>query len=260
MKIALIQMEIVAGDVASNRSRGLSMAREAASQADIIVLPEIWTTGYALRDVDQWAEDQTSPTITALQELARHTNTTIISGSIPFRCKERIFNGAFVINRAGEIIADYQKIHLFNLMNEQRFFAAGSKRCVFALQDTTAGLAICYDLRFPELFRSMTMDGAKIIFLPSEWPESRGGHWRILAQARAIENQVYICAVNCVGKHRNNVFYGHSMLIAPNGDIIVEGSGQEAILYGLIDLDQVTIMREQMSVWQDRQPELYRWE
>ncbi|WP_312202271.1 carbon-nitrogen family hydrolase [Anaerospora hongkongensis] len=258
MKVALIQMQVTAGDVAGNRARGLAMAREAAQKAEVIVLPEIWTVGYALKNIDQWAEDQAGPTITALQQIAVDAQATIITGSLPYRKDGQIYNGAFVINPAGEIVGDYQKVHLFNLMGEQRFFAPGNKRCTFPLQQTTAGLTICYDLRFPELYRATTQDGATIIFVPAEWPASRGSHWRTLLQARAIENQIYICAVNCVGQHRDNVFYGHSMIISPTGDIIAEGTETEAIIYGEIDIDVVEQVRKSMSVWPDRRPELYR--
>lgn len=258
MKIALIQMKVVAGDGTGNRAHGLAMAEKAAQKADVLVLPEIWTIGYALKDVKQWAEDQSGSTLTALQAIARQSQVTIITGSLPYLQGGRIYNGAFVINAAGDIIGDYQKIHLFNLMGEERFFAPGSKRCVFPLQHTTAGLTICYDLRFPELFRSTTLDGATIIFVPAEWPAARGSHWRTLLQARAIENQIYICAVNCVGQHRENVFYGHSMVVSPNGDIIAEGTDSESIVYAEVDVSVVEQVRKGMSVWQDRRPELYR--
>lgn len=258
MKVALIQMQVIAGNVIENRAHGLALAEEAAQKADVIVLPEIWTIGYALKEIEQWAEEQTGPTITALQLIAKQSQVTIITGSLPYRRDGKIYNGAFVINPAGEIISDYQKVHLFNLMGEQRFFAAGSKRCTFELQHTTGGLTICYDLRFPELFRATTQDGATVIFIPAEWPASRGSHWRTLIQARAIENQIYICAVNCVGQHRENVFYGHSMIVSPNGDIIAEGTGEEAIIYGELDTGMVEQVRKGMSVWQDRRPELYR--
>lgn len=258
MKVALIQMEVVAGAVAENRERGLRLARKAASKADVVILPEIWTTGYSLRNVEEWAEDETGSTLTGLKEIAQTFHTTIISGSIPFRQGGKIFNSACVMNQAGELIACYHKIHLFQFMGEERFFAPGWERCTFPVYGATAGLAICYDLRFPELFRSLTMDGASVIFVPAEWPGARGEHWRTLVQARAIENQVYICAVNCVGQHRGNPFYGHSLLVSPGGDILAKGGDGEEIVYGEIDLDQVSAIRQTMPVWADRRPKMYR--
>lgn len=258
MKVALIQLEVIAGEVARNREQGLALAKEAAKQADILMLPEIWTTGYALREVGKWAEDINGPTITGLRNIAKEQGITIISGSLPFKRDGKVYNSAFVINGTGEVIADYQKIHLFNLMGEERFFAAGDKRTLFPLSNISAGLAICYDLRFPELFRAMAVDGAKIFFIPAEWPAARGAHWRLLNQTRAVENQVYVCAVNCVGRHRENVFYGHSMVVSPNGEIIVEAGNEEGIFYGDIDLAAIEEVRQAMSVWGDRRPELYK--
>lgn len=257
MKVALVQLEVRSGDVESNRQHGLTLAREAADKADIIVLPEIWTTGYGLRNIEQDAEDENGPTITALRELAKTSGRLIISGSIPLRQNNRIYNGLVAINEKGEIICDYQKIHLFSLFNEANFFAAGDKRCVFETNGLKAGAVICYDIRFPELIRSMAMSGAQIIFVPAEWPAARGMHWRLLNQARAVENQVFVCAVNCVGEHKGSPFYGHSMIIDPNGEILAEGSEQQEIVYGEIDLSLIDRVRSNMTVWKDRRPEMY---
>lgn len=257
MKIALVQMEVCSGDVTGNRQRGLALAREAADKADIVVLPEIWTTGYGLRNIEHDAEDENGPTITALKEIAKESRGLIISGSIPFRRNNKIYNGLVVINEQGEIICDYQKIHLFSLFNEANFFAPGEKRCVFETNALKAGAVICYDIRFPELIRSMAMSGAQIIFVPAEWPAARGMHWRLLNQARAVENQVFVCAVNCVGEHRGSPFYGHSLIIDPSGEIVAEGSERQEIVYGEIDLSLIERVRSNMTVWKDRRPELY---
>lgn len=257
MKIALIQLEVISGNVASNRQRGLALAREAAGQADIVVLPEIWTTGYGLCNIEQDAEDQNGPTFTALRQIAKNSGSLIISGSIPFRKNGKIYNGLVIIDKNGQIIGDYQKIHLFSMFNEEQFFAAGDQRCVFETAGLKAGVAICYDIRFPELLRSLVIEGAQILFVPAEWPTARGMHWRLLNQARAVENQAFVCAVNCVGEHKGSPFYGHSMIIDPNGDIIAEGSEQQEIVYGQIDLTAIDRVRNNMTVWQDRRPEMY---
>jgi len=257
MKVALIQMEVISGDVAGNRQRALALAREAAPKADVLVLPEIWTTGYALRDLDVWAEDETGDSVAGLQEIAKEYQVNIVAGSLPWRRPEGIYNGSVVIDRQGKVIADYQKIHLFRKLAEERFFLPGDKRCLFPLDDMKAGLTICYDLRFPELFRVLARDGAEIIFVPAEWPTVRGNAWRVLNQARAIENQVYICAVNCVGQHRGEPFFGHSMLIDPRGKILAEGGEEQEILYGEINRDVLVKARANITVWEDRRPEMY---
>jgi len=143
------------------------------------------------------------------------------------------------------------------MTGEDRFFAAGDRRCLFSVDGVRAGLTICYDLRFPELFRSLTKEGAQVIIMPSEWPAARAEHWQTLIRARAIENQVYVCAVNCVGEHRGKPFCGQSLLIAPGGEIVASGGAEEAIVYGEIDTAVVDGARETMKVWQDRRPEVY---
>jgi predicted amidohydrolase len=258
MKVALIQMTVVAGDVDANRSRGLAMAETAAAQAEIIVMPEIWTTGYALRQVETLAEEETGPTVSAIRELARKRGVTIVAGSLPLKRDGLIYNSSVVIGPQGETKASYDKIHLFSMTGEERFFAPGNRRVTFDHGGLTAGVAICYELRFPELFRSLTMDGAQVVFMPSEWPVARVEHWRTLTRARAIENQVYICAVNCVGEHRGSPFCGHSLLIGPTGDILADGGAEEGIIYGEINAETVAEARKNMQVWQDRRPEAYR--
>jgi predicted amidohydrolase len=257
VKAALIQMEVESGNVAANRERALALASEAAIAADILILPEIWTTGYAVKDIEKWAEDENGPSITGLREIAKSEQVNIIAGSIPWRRPDGIYNGSVVINRQGEIIADYQKAHLFRRLHEEKFFLPGAKRCLFELDGMKAGLAICYDLRFPELFRALARDGAEIIFVPAEWPTVRGEAWRILNQARAIENQVFICAVNCVGEHRDEPFYGHSLLIDPRGRIIIEGGASQEILYGSMNRELLQKARASITVWTDRRPDLY---
>jgi len=257
MKIAMVQMRIAAGEVETNRERGLAMTAEAAGHADIIVLPEIWTTGYALRQVASLAEDENGPTLTGLKAIAARHNVTVVAGSLPLRRHGKIYNEAVVIGPTGATIASYAKAHLFSMYGEERFFAAGDRRCLFAACGIKAGLAICYDLRFPELFRALTADGAQMIFLPSEWPAARLEAWRTLNRARAMENQVYMCAVNCVGEHRGGPFGGHSLLIGPGGEIVADGGREEGIVYGDADPEVVAAARENMKVWQDRNPGVY---
>lgn len=257
MKIAMVQMKVISGNVAENRMRGLTLAAEAARQADVIVLPEIWTTGYGLRNIQEDAEDETGPTFSGLKKIAVDQGVIIISGSIPLRRDDRIYNGLIVIDRSGKTIADYQKIHLFSLFQEANFFAPGNQRCVFEIDGVAAGTVICYDLRFPELIRAMAIDGMKLLFAPAEWPAARGEHWRLMNQARAVENQIFVCAVNCVGEHKGSPFYGHSLLIDPNGKILAEGSGEEEIIIGEIDLTVLESVRKNMTIWQDRRPEMY---
>jgi predicted amidohydrolase len=257
MRVALVQMKVTAGDVAGNRRRGTDLARAAAKNAEVVVLPEIWTTGFSLTNLDKWAEQVPGPTFADLAAIARDAGAAIIAGSVPRKTGGRIYNNAIVIDAAGNIAADYQKLHLCSYLGEDRYFAPGNKRVVFDLGGTKAGLAVCYDLRFPELFRALAIDGAQIIFIPAEWTASRARNWRVLNQARAIDNQIYICAVNCVGRHREFEFHGHSMVVAPDGDIIAEGGADEEIIYCQVEPAMIETVRAARNVWNDRRTDMY---
>lgn len=258
MRIAIIQMTIRAGDVATNRSHGLALLDKAAANADVVVLPEIWTTGYSLGKLAEMAEAEDGPTLSGVRQVASRRGVTVVAGSLPLRCDGRIYNKSVVIGPDGQTVAAYEKLHLFTMLGEERFFAAGQSRQVFDLYGLPAGLAICYDLRFPELFRALALDGAQVIFLPSEWPAARAEPWLTLTRARAIENQIYVCAANCVGEHHGNPFFGHSLLIGPGGEIVAAGGDEEAIIYGDIDPAEVAAARADMQVWPDRRPEAYK--
>lgn len=260
MKIAMIQMQVKAGDVQANRQRGLALVREAASQADVLVLPEIWTTGYQLKELACWAEEADGPVLSELKEIAKAYGVWIITGSLPVRRTTGITNTMFALAPDGTVAADYDKIHMFSLYGEGRFFQPGAKKTVFSLAETRAGLAICYDIRFPELFRSMALAGAQIVFVAAEWPQVRSDHWRLLNQARALENQVFVIAVNCVGEHKGIIFHGHSLLVSPDGSILAEGSDQEDIVIAEVDLTLIGKTRQALTVWQDRRPDLYEYD
>lgn len=258
MKIGLIQMEVIPGEVEKNRSKALVLMNQAVTQGcQLVVLPEIWTTGYALKNIDELAENVDGETLTAMRDFARDRAVEVITGSIPIKDGGKIYNNAFALDRAGHLLASYRKLHLFSLMGEERFFHPGEKTSLFEMSFGKAAMIICYDIRFPELARTLAINGAKALFVPAEWPSLRGNHWRTLNIARAIENQMFVVAVNCVGQHKQNVFYGHSMIIDPWGQILVEGDDREAVLTAEIDWKIVDDVRSQMPVFIDRRPEVY---
>lgn len=257
MKIALLQMEIFEKNTEGNIANGLKLLREAAANSDIAVLPEIWTTGYSLGHLKQEAETIDGATITAVRKIANDYNCAIVAGSVPLKQKDgKIYNTTVVIDKQGSIVASYSKVHLFGLFNEERFFAPGENFDAYELNGILCGSTICYDLRFPELYRRLSLQGAKIIFVPAEWPESRGDIWRLLAQARGAENHNYIVAVNCVGTFKGEPFYGHSMVVDPMGKIIAEGGEHEEIIYCDIDLEYIDKVRQRLNALADVRKEL----
>jgi predicted amidohydrolase len=201
-----------------NIEHALTLLKGVSGRADAAVLPEVWTTGYSLGALHKEAEEPGSPLLVAIAEIAKAGRLAVVAGSVPFRRPDgKIYNTTLVFDKNGDIIADYDKIHMFSLYNEEKYFQPGEKKAQAVLGGINCGLAICYDLRFPELFRALALNGAEAIFLPAEWPSSRGAAWQLLLRARAVENQLYVCAVNCTGKFKNDRFYGHSAIISPSG-------------------------------------------
>lgn len=257
MKIAMIQMNILEKNKTANVNRGFELLTQAASHANVLVLPELWTTGYSLGRIQEDSDNIDSHVVKCLANISKNCQVEIIAGSMPMKFDDKIFNTSLIFSPNGNIYGHYNKIHLFGMFNEQRFFTAGNKRLEMDIANIPSGVAICYDLRFPELFTAMAAKGAKIIYLPAEWPEARGENWRLLLQARALENQIFICAVNCAGTFKGQDFFGHSMLVGPDGKIIAEAGKNEEILYGEIDLNAITFEHSKMNTLSDRRPETY---
>ncbi len=256
MRIAMMQMEVVAGDVRKNTEHAFALLEEAAPQADLLVLPEMWTVGYDFRRLDEQANTPGDALLTALAQWAQKQGKYLLAGSLPTREKGRLYNRSYVYGPQGEI-ASYDKLHLFSLLSEPRRFTAGNRLTLAEVGDVTVGCSICYDVRFPEMYRRLSMDGATLVAIPAEWPTSRLEAWRCLVRARAMENQIYICAVNAVGCYRDNVFAGHSCLVAPDGTYVALAGTEETIIYGTYEPQAVATTRERMSVWQDRRPDIY---
>ncbi|MBD3109767.1 carbon-nitrogen family hydrolase [Bacillus sp. AGMB 02131] len=258
MKIAVVQMDVAFADPEKNFLRAQNWIEEAAENAvDTIVLPEMWNAGYALEELDRLADENGERTKAFLSEQAKKCNVNIVGGSVAVKKNGQYFNTQYVTNRNGDIVAEYDKAHLFKLMDEHLYMNAGEKANVFNIEGVTCGGVICYDLRFPEWIRAHVLKGAQIMFIPAQWPSKRIDHWQLLLQARAIENQCYIVAVNRVGKDPNNEFNGHSMVIAPWGDLLLSGETSEGILYAELDLQEVKRVRDTIPVFNDRRPNLY---
>lgn len=256
-KIALLQMEVVAGEKEQNVRHAFELLNDAAPHADILVLPEVWTTGYRLSRLEEQACREGDDLLLALAEFAQQHQKWIVAGSIPTWEGEAIYNRIHCFGPEG-LLATYDKVHLFSLLAEPQHFQAGRQRQTVDLAGINTGLSICYDLRFPELYRSLCMDGATLLMVPAEWPRARLFPWVQLNIARALENQAYVCAVNAVGTYRDNVFAGHSALIGPDGADIVRGGDKEDILYGEYDSELLANVRKRMSVWADRREDIYK--
>ncbi|MDF2837557.1 MAG: Nitrilase/cyanide hydratase and apolipoprotein N-acyltransferase, partial [Paenibacillus sp.] len=196
-------------------------------------------------------------TVALLSEFGKKHGVYIVGGSIAEKREDGVYNTMLAFDRTGARIGDYSKIHLFRLMAEEKHLQAGDKPGRLTIQGAEAGMMICYDIRFPELARKLALDGAKLLFVPAEWPNPRLHHWRTLLTARAIENQMYVIACNRMGQSGETSFFGHSMVIDPWGEIIAEAGEEECILFADIDLALVDEVRTRIPVFEDRRPSLY---
>ena len=260
LHLALIQMDITIGEPDRNFARLEMLLQEAVQnnpKPDVIVFPEMWNTGYALTEIQQLADVNGERTKALLSSFAKANHVNIIGGSIAEKKEDRVLNTIYAFDREGMEVAEYSKIHLFRLMDEEKFLHSGDQLGRFELEGVPAGAMICYDIRFPELARKLALDGARILFVPAEWPHPRLHHWRTLLMARAIENQMYVVSCNRVGTSGTTSFFGHSMVIDPWGEVLVEGDEAEAILHATIDLEEVVRVRAKIPVFEDRRPNLY---
>jgi omega-amidase len=260
LKIAIIQMDIRFGDTQANYENVTEKIREAAKNAvDFIVLPELWTTGYDLENLDMTADLNGEKVISVISALAKTYHVNILAGSIAKKDVDgNITNTSYVFGRDGGVIGEYSKVHLFRLMEEEKYLTQGNTEGLFQLDETIpCAVNICYDIRFPEWFRNHILKGAKLFVIPAEWPLPRKDHWKALLIARAIENQCYLIACNRSGSDPNNVFAGHSIIINPWGELIAEADEKEQILYGDIDLETLDEFRNRIPVFEDRRTDLY---
>jgi predicted amidohydrolase len=227
--------------------------------ADFAVLPEMWLTGYAFRNLKDLASAHTADTVALVGELAKTYRMNIAAGSFPELENGKIYNSAYVFDRTGDVTERYRKIHLFSYTGEERFMAGGGALPnLVESEDGKYGVTVCYDIRFPEIYRPLGVQGAEMIFVPAQLPHPRLHHWRILLQARAIENQAYVIGCNRVGQVKHLSYFGHSMIIDPWGEVLAEGDEQEAIVWADIDLTTATTIRETMTVFKDRVPPVYQ--
>ncbi|MDA5108500.1 carbon-nitrogen family hydrolase [Brevibacillus thermoruber] len=258
--VALLQMDIAFGRPDLNAAtvrRLVNQLAEAEQQPDLVVLPELWDTGYDLTRLDEIADDNGERAKALLREAAVQLKAHVIGGSVAERRDGRVYNTTFVFDREGNLAGSYSKAHLFRLMDEEKYLAAGEKPGLYILDGQTTGSVICYDIRFPEWLRVHALKGAKVMCVPAQWPHPRLDHWRQLLIARAIENQMYVVACNRVGEGGGNTFCGHSMVVNPWGEVIAEGMQQEEIVYAELDLALVDEVRGRIPVFADRRTELY---
>ncbi len=241
LRVAAIQMQVVSGEPRKNIVRAEAMLNEAARQgAQAALLPELWTTGYALERFEELAEDCAGMTLEFLRGEAKRLGMAIVGGSFPEKRDDGIYSTCYIIGADGSVLADYSKEHLFPLLKEPQFLKAGRPGVVTDTRLGKWGTLICFDIRFPESARQLAYRGARVLWVPAEWPHPRLEHWRTLLRARAIENQLFVVAANRTGQGDNSNWCGHSTIIDPWGNILAEAEEDETVLVadlhmGLVD-------------------------
>lgn len=257
VNISLGQMNIVPGDVRRNTATADAMVSEAGRRgSNLILLPELWSTGYALEQARELANPLNTGIFARMATMATQNKLCLVGSVLEQRGLETSNAAAFFAPN-GRTVGVYRKIHLFRLMEEDRYLQPGTAPLIMGLPWGDTALAICYDLRFPELFRKYAVNGAKLILLVAEWPIERLEHWRALLIARAIENQCYIAACNAAGPCGNTVMGGHSMILDPWGRVVVELGEGPALATAEIDMNVVETTRARIPVLDDRRPETY---
>lgn len=254
--VSIIQMDIALGNPERNRKIAFSLINEAARRgSDVVVLPELWTTGYSLGNIHRLAERTNGITTTRLLDICSRQNIYIV-GSIAEKVEETVYNSATILGPSG-LVGIYRKTHLFRPMNEHKHFTPGSSFDVFQTNIGRIGVIICYDLRFPELARKAALNGAHTLFVLAEWPQSRIMLWQYLLRARAIENQLFVVASNRIGSDGKNIFGGHSMILDPTGAMLVEAGDSELILTCKLNLNLIDETRSYIPCLEDRNPKVY---
>ena len=251
LRVAAIQMEIVSGEPRKNMVRAEALIHDAARQgAQAVLLPELWTTGYALDRFREIAEECAVMTLDFLRETARRLRISIVGGSFPEMGADGVYSSCHIIGPDGADLATYSKEHLFPLLNEPQFLRPGNPGNA---TDTPLGrwaTLICFDIRFPESARQLAYRGARVIWVPAEWPAPRLEHWRTLLRARAIENQLFVVAANRTGQGDNAHWAGHSTIIDPWGNILAEATEEETVLLADLDMSMVDEVRTRIPCFE----------
>ena len=258
MKIAAVQMDMKLDLPQENFAHAEALIRRAAADSpDVILLPETWNTGFCPRaGLAPFCDGDGAETKRRIGALAREHAVNIVAGSVSTLRDGHIYNTAYVFDRTGACIAQYDKTHLFSYQDEDKFYTPGNSLCAFSLDGVPCGLVTCYDIRFPELVRTLALCGIEVLFVPAQWPAVRQQHWETLLAARAIENQFFIAACNSCAL--DTQCGGSSRILDPLGAVLAAADSSETILSAAIDPNMAADTRAKITVYRDRRPELYR--
>jgi len=255
MRVALIQMDLAWEDVAENHRRAARLLANAKEgDAVLAVLPEMFSTGFSM-DADRIAQPPGGPSETFLRGEAGRLGLWILA-SVPERGEPSPRNMAMLVAPDGTVVR-YAKIHPFSYAGEHRVYTAGDRVVTAEIEGVRLTPLVCYDLRFPEPFRTAAAE-TDLFVVVANWPDQRREHWRTLLRARAIENQAYVVGVNRAGEGDGLRYAGDSAAIAPLGETLAEADDREQVLFADIDPEVVRRLRVRFPALDDRRPSAYR--
>ncbi len=259
MKVSCLQMNMKFGLSQENFAHAEQLISEAMTEkTDVLVLPETWNTGFFPKEnLAELSCKDGDVVKKRIGGLAKQYGINIVAGSVSNVRDGNVYNTAFVFNREGACVAEYDKTHLFTPMGEHDYYTGGDHLCRFTLDDVKCGIIICYDIRFPELTRNLALQGMDMLFVVSQWPKERIFHLRTLTTARAIENQMFVVCCNSCGTADKTVFGGNSAIIDPFGKTLALAGETEEIISSICDMQILSDIRGSIPVFRDRRPELY---
>jgi deaminated glutathione amidase len=270
IRVACVQMTS-RQDKAANLARAESLvARAASTGADVVVLPEKWNLVGSADDYRAAAEPlETGESMQAMSHWAKSLGVTLVGGSITERRegRDKLSNTSCVFDSGGELVAVYRKIHLFDVevgghvYRESEAEEPGAEPVVAHAEDWPIGLTVCYDVRFPELYRILALEGAELVTVPAHFTTPTGrDHWHVLLRARAIENQLYVAAAGQVGETiEGKPAYGRSLIVDPWGTVLAQAPDEETVVVAELDRARLRAIRAKLPSLANRQANAYRW-
>ena len=258
MKVSVIQMKVRETKEKSMKEAAARVGEAARRGADFAVLPEMFSCPYETSGFPLYAEAADGETVKRLSEIAGENGIYLVGGSIPEREENgKIYNTSFVFDRKGKLLARHRKVHLFDIdipggqsFKESDTLSPGASATVFSTEFGPMGLCICFDIRFPELFRTMAEQGALAVFCPAAFNRTTGPkHWELLFRARAVDYQLFtIGAAPAADETASYISYGHSILVSPWGEVLSQAGEEERILTEELDFSQVEAVRRQIPI------------
>jgi len=266
-KIAICQMKVVDDKDINLKHAANFIERSAAGGADLVVLPEMFNCPYDTQKFSLYSENrEDSKSLKKVREAARECGVHLVAGSLPESDNGNIYNSSFIFNSDGDMLGVHRKLHLFDIdvpgeiyFKESETLTPGDEITIVESDLCKIGVAICYDIRFAELLRIMTLEGAELLVTPGAFNMTTGpAHWETLIRSRAMDNQVYVAAASPArDENASYVAYGHSMIVDPWGEVLAQAGAGEEIIYARIKSSRIKEIRNQLPLLKNRRDDLY---